>query len=132
MITAKEEGVSKGYEPLPSFLTSTSTTTISKLLFAVLITNKLSDTQNYAGNCMHEFYKLYLIQQIDSSAESSMFLRRSANVSPTPLKTRSTEALVAGTPRYCLAIFISRNRPYIGCHLAFFFKLNSKQVCNFR
>ena len=27
---------------------------------------------------------------------------------------------------------ISRNRPYIGGHLAFFFKLNSKQVCNFR
>ena len=77
MITAKEEGVSKGYEPLPSFVTSTSTTTISKLLFAVLITMY---TQNYAGNhasCMHEFNKLYLIQQIDSSVESFMFMRRS-------------------------------------------------------
>ena len=39
MITAKEEGVSKNNEPLPSFLTSTSTTTISKLLF--IDTNKL-------------------------------------------------------------------------------------------
>ena len=52
MVTAKEEGVSKGYESLPSFLTCICTSTaVSKLLVAVSIDYKCTVRYIDTGLC---------------------------------------------------------------------------------
>ena len=68
------------------------------------IGKKVAKILTILGRPLWKTYSSHLTHMNSSSVVSSRDLRKSENVRPAKLKIRSTIALLAGTPRYCLAM----------------------------